>query len=248
MFYHRIDHQPPRSVILHWFLLSFLAGSINAGGLLSCGRFVSHMTGFYTLFGKSAASLRWDEMLGLFTIPIYFLVGSMISAVLVEHPIHRGQKPHYSLVMFMECVCLFLAAGLGYFGGFGDFGDSVHLKADYVLLALLCMASGLQNSAVSCASEGTVRTTHMTGNTTDLGIEIVRIWSLRKKTFEKKRESRTAWTRAGIMFSFAIGSAVGAALFIRFHYLGFIFTGAIALYIAIRELWGKGKNLSPAKA
>ena len=80
MFHHRIDRDTPAVVILHWLLLSFLGGSVNSGGLLACGKFVSHVTGFYTLFGQSAASMSWDAALGLFSIPVYFLGGVMISA------------------------------------------------------------------------------------------------------------------------------------------------------------------------
>lgn len=247
MFHHRIDRETPTYVLFHWLLLSFLAGSINSGGLLACGRFVSHMTGFYTLFGQSAAHWTWDEAIGLLSIPLYFLLGTMISAYLVERPIHRGREPHYVLVMNLVFGCLVLASVLGACGWFGTFGET-HLKAEYFLLALLCMASGLQNAAVSSASGHSVRTTHMTGNTTDLGIGIVRVWSIQKHTAHYEDEARAAWLRAGIILAFALGSAVGAVLFIQFHYLGFLLPAALALYtamheaVAARRLGGKGQG------
>lgn len=234
MFHHRIDRSTPPLAIFHWMLLSFLAGNVNAGGLLACGRFVSHMTGFYTLFGQSAARLTWDAAIGLLSIPIYFLCGVMISAYLVERPIHRGRDPHYVLVMMLAFACLALAAGLGSLGYFGNFGEG-HLKADYPLLALLCLASGLQNSAVSCASGHSVRITHMTGNTTDLGIGIVRAWSMRKSSPNHVDEVRGAWVRAGIIVAFALGSAAGAYLYMQARYLGFLLPAALALYIAAQE-------------
>ena len=236
MFHHRIDRDTPSFVIFHWMLLSFLAGDINSGGLLACGRFVSHMTGFYTLFGQSAAHMTWDEAIGLLSIPFYFLFGVMISAYLVERPVHLGRKPHYALVMTLAFICLTLAAILGSFGWFGNFGET-HLKSGYFLLALLCTASGLQNSAVSCSSGHSVRVTHMTGNTTDLGIGIVRVFSLKKHTAHHQDELRAAWLRAGIISAFAIGSAVGAVFFIRFQYLGFLLPAILALYTAIHEAY-----------
>jgi len=236
MFHHRIDRETPGVVIFHWLLLSFLAGSVNAGGLLACGRFVSHMTGFYTLFGESAANLTWDGAIGLLSIPLCFLIGVMVSAFLVERPIHRGEKPHYILVMSLVFICLSLAAVLGNLGYFGRFGET-HLKSEYLLLALLCVASGLQNSAVSVASGHTVRTTHMTGNTTDLGIGIVRTMCLKRNTGAHEDEVRAVGLRTGIIASFAAGSAIGAALFIRFHYYGFFLPAGIALYTLIWEAY-----------
>src|SRR5271154_2495994 len=99
MFHHRIDRSTPPLAIFHWLLLTFLAGNVNSGGLLACGRFVSHMTGFYTLFGQNAASLTWDAALGLLSIPFYFLIGVMVSAYFVERPVHQGKKSHYGFVM-----------------------------------------------------------------------------------------------------------------------------------------------------
>jgi uncharacterized membrane protein YoaK (UPF0700 family) len=234
MFHHRIDRETPSSVIFLWFLLSFLAGDVNAGGLLACGRFVSHMTGFYTLFGEKAAHWTWDQALGLLSIPFYFLFGAMISAYFVERPVHHGKRPRYVIVMALAFLCLFLAAVLGGFGWFGEFGET-HLRSTYFLLALLCMASGLQNAAVSSSSGHTVRVSHMTGNTTDLGIGIVRVWSLRGHSHRRDDEVRAAWLRAGIIGAFAFGSAIGAVLFIRYRYLGFLLPAALTLYATIRE-------------
>lgn len=236
MFHHRIDRNTPSSAIAHWLLLSFLAGSVNSGGLLACGKFVSHMTGFYTLFGQSAAQSSWDSALGLFSIPLYFIAGVIISALLVEHPARRGKEPHYVLVMMLVSACLALAAVLGSLGWFGEFGDT-HLKTGYLLIALLCMASGLQNAAVSAASKHSVRTTHMTGNTTDLGIGIVRTWFLRNVQHKDEfiDEVRAVWLRAGILSSFALGSAVGALMFIRWHYQAFFLPAIIAFYAAAWE-------------
>ncbi len=56
MFNHRMDQLPSNWVLFHWFLLSFNAGCINAGGFLATGRFVSHVTGFATFFGVDLAN------------------------------------------------------------------------------------------------------------------------------------------------------------------------------------------------
>jgi uncharacterized membrane protein YoaK (UPF0700 family) len=143
--------------------------------------------------------------------------------------------------MNLVFICLTLAAVLGGLGFFGTFGET-DLQTEYVLIALLCTASGLQNSAVSVASGHTVRTTHMTGNTTDLGIGIVRVWSLKKHTASYDDEVRAAGLRGGIITAFSLGAAVSGALFMRLHYVGFLFPAAIALYTLIWEDYFNRRN------
>ena len=77
----------------------------------------------------------------------------------------------------------------------------------------------------------------MTGNTTDLGIGIVRALLLQKDSVRYQDEIRAVSLRAGIITTFALGSAVGAVLFIHFQYLGFLLPASIALYTLIWETY-----------
>src|SRR3954466_681475 len=112
MFRHKIHHRRSLSwrTFFHWFLLSFLAGSVNMGGYMACHRFVSHVTGFATLFGADAAIGAWDRAFGILSVPLFFLIGVMVSASLVDRPFHTGRRPHYPAVMSLVCACLTLAA------------------------------------------------------------------------------------------------------------------------------------------
>jgi uncharacterized membrane protein YoaK (UPF0700 family) len=233
MFAHSLSKGATRTAVFHWFLLAFLSGSVNVGGYLACNRFVTHMTGFATLFGMHAGEGRWDAAVGIISIPAFFLLGVMISAYLIDRPFRRGGNPHYTLVMLLVTVCLASAALLGYFGYFGSFGEEVRLKRDYFFLALLCAASGLQNAAITTASGATVRTTHLTGLTTDLGIGIVRGWSV-PSTPEGRVHAELEWQwtrfRLGTWGSFAMGGAVGAVIYMSYQYLGFLMPAALAFY------------------
>lgn len=227
MFRHRLQAAVSWRTHFDWFLLSFIAGSVNAGGYLAAHRFVSHVTGFATLFGVDAAVGKWDQALGILSVPLFFLIGVMISAYLVDRRANRGQRPRYALVMSLVCLCLIVAAVGGYFNLFGRFGHDPRLSQDYFLLALLCAASGLQNAAVSTASGATVRTTHLTGLTTDLGTGLVRAF------FDKKLyadEMKAIRLRLGTILSFALGSAVGAYCYFKFDYLGFLLPAGLAAF------------------
>jgi uncharacterized membrane protein YoaK (UPF0700 family) len=240
LFQHRIDHSFPASTLFHWLLLSFLSGCMNIGGFLACGRFVTHMTGFYTLFGESAGKFQWDTVTALLCIPVFFLVGVMVAAHLVERPKHSSERPKYVFLMILIFICLIICALAGHLGYFGNFGET-HLKKEFCLIALLCLASGLLNGAVSVSSGHTIRVTHMTGNTTDLGIGLIRVSSLRKNKKEFHQELLATRLRFGLITAFSLGGIVGTQVYLRFNYLGFLLPAVLILYAIFWEsIWGSG--------
>lgn len=225
MFRHHLYRAISHRTYFFWFLLSFLSGSVNAGGFLAAERFVSHVTGFATLFGVAIGKGQWAGALGILSVPIYFLGGNMVAAYFVDRPIHQNKRPHYALVMTLVCSLLVVAAAGGTLGWFGSFGHEPALRQDYFLLALLCAASGLQNAAISTASGASVRTTHLTGITTDLGTGLVRAF------YDKAHyaaEMKASLLRIGTIVSFLLGSAAGAVLYLRFNYLGFLMPASLA--------------------
>lgn len=242
MFKNSLDSKFYLKTFFHSFLLSFLAGNVNAGGFMACGRFVTHVTGFATLFGVDLARGDWQAGIGIMSVPLYFLVGTMVSAYLIDRRLHEGKRPAYPLVMGLVTICLLLVTFGGYFSLFGIFGQGVDLRKDYILLALLCGASGLQNAAVTTSSGSVVRTTHLTGITTDLGIGIMRTLfsSVRKK--DHLREVRANWLRGITVLSFILGSVAGAFLFVTYNYLGFLLPASIAFY-AMLVTWLARKSV-----
>jgi len=230
MFHHNSNEHVSLKTAFHWSLLCMLSGSVNAGGFLACQRFVSHVTGFATLFGIDAAAGRWDGAIGILSVPAFYLMGSFFAAHLVDPRINRGHRPHYDVVMALVTLFLVLTALCGHFNAFGGFGDTIKLKQDYFFLAFLCTASGLQNSAITIASGFTVRTSHMTGTTTDLGIALARFFALGAAPQDHRRDMEAMLLKAGAIASFALGGFLGAYLFMRIHYLGFLLPAGIAFF------------------
>lgn len=232
MFTHRFDQNVDNSVVFHWFLLSLNGGFINAGGFLATGRFVSHVTGFATLFGVDLANSQIEAALGILSVPLFFLLGAFVAGLLIDRPIHQGKKPHFDWVMGLSALALLLATTGGELSTFGRFGKAIGLEQSYVLLVLLCLASGLQNAAITSSSGKSVRTTHLTGLTTDLGIGLARIFTFGLNKQYLQPELRANYLRLGSIVAFILGSALGAWIFLLFGFRGFLLPSIIALYAA----------------
>lgn len=230
-----------RRNIFVWFLLAFQAGAVNAGGFLACGRFVTHTTGFATHFAFELVNKRTWIAFGMLSVPAFFLLGAMITSYFVDLPLMHGKKANYRVPSLLIFFCFALAMYLGSLGVFGLFGSEMVFHQDYLLLVLLCMASGLQNAMITNANGVVVRTTHLTGITTDLGVGLVRAFfgERRKDPQRLLRERMATFARAGILLSFVLGSTVAALLYLHAHYLGFavpVFTSLILLrYFVVRN-------------
>lgn len=242
MFTHRIDHPSDRKASFNWLLLGFNGGFINAGGFIVTGRFVTHVTGFATLFGVDFVKKSWHEALGILSVPLFFLAGSFVAGLLIDRRAFKGQAPHYDWVMGLCSLSLLVAAFAGFFTLFVPFGADLSVKELYLVLASLCFASGLQNAALTSSSGSSVRTTHLTGVTTDLGLGLARLLSLSRKDARAKVERHANRLRAGTIVSFVIGSGAGAYVFFHTRYLGFLIPAVIAAAAA----WQGKRTRMPA--
>ncbi|MEN0060080.1 MAG: YoaK family protein [Bdellovibrio sp.] len=213
-----------------WLTMAFQAGTINTGGYLSCHRFVSHVTGFGTLIGTEAASGKWYHALGVLSVPGFFIGGTMISALLVDRRIQTNRRPLYPVVMFLIFLLTLSVVLGGQIGFFGQFGAPI-VKQDYILLAALCLACGILNATVTSAFGAIVRTTHLTGITTDLGIGLTRILLHSHKIQPRTNEIRANWMRAGIITSFILGSYISAYAYLHSQYWGFLIPCLIAIIL-----------------
>lgn len=223
-------YQPSNLFI--WFLLAFQGGLLNIGGYLAVHRFVSHITGYATLFGVKGLLGDWGNALGMLIVPFFYLLGVMVSAWFIERRRLKNIVPKYSLVFGFIILNLVLISLGGVSGQFGAFGETFNYSRDYILLFLLVYTCGLQNAVISSASGYVIRTTHLTGLTTDFGIGIIRLWTTRAQI--EKKEIFVFWCRAGIILSFTIGSLLGAFIFHWIEFYGFLIPLAVSLFVAYR--------------
>lgn len=197
---------------------------------MACHRFVTHTTGFATFFGAELAQMHWATAAGMLAVPLFYLAGAMYSAFMIDRRISSNRNPEYRKVVATMALIIGVVCLGGVMGWFGVFGTALDIQKDFLLLALLCLASGIQNASVTSASGAVLRTTHLTGMTTDLGIGLVSIF-YEKNPEKKYLEKRKNKIRIGLMLSFIFGSMVGAYLFSHFEYFGFALPFLITSYL-----------------
>jgi uncharacterized membrane protein YoaK (UPF0700 family) len=220
------DQVYSRRHIPTWLLLTFSSGCVNAGAVLACGRFVTHVTGTLTRIGVAKG---WDLALDFVVVLLCFILGAMSSVLLIDGRHHRGLKPLYWLPLTLTGTLLAVVAVAGVAGGFGGFGVDMDLPRDFALLSLLSLASGLQNAAVSTTTRLMVRTTHMSGPATDFGVDLaVFLFSTGEA---RQRAGRGALLRGAKLASFVLGGFAGALLASRFQF-GVFFAPATLVLLA----------------
>lgn len=221
-----------------WFTLAFQAGLINAGGFLAGERYVSHITGSITQFNVELALIHFNTAWVAIMVPISFFIGILYSGYMIDQKIQKNQKPLYHFVFFSIALFLLIVSVLGYLDMIGPFGQLGDSRAEFILVSLLSFICGMQNATVTTASGAVVRTTHLTGLFTDLGIGMIRLLCLdySEHTHKKQHEVLALKFRIGLIGFFGLGAYLGAYLFQKLHYLGFLIpcTLSILLYFTAK--------------
>jgi len=235
-----------RSNISIWMLMAFQGGLLNIGGFMACHRFVSHVTGFATFFGFEVSQGKERQAWGMLAVPLFFLFGAMLSGQLVDIRLKLHKKPKYYISfgwVFLLTAIVFIGGFLGHFGTFGEPLESFH---GYALLMFLCLICGIQNGTITSVSKSVIRTTHLTGITTDLGIGLVRLFNHRKLGDHTENEQKATFMRLGIIFFFGFGSVVGGYAFGKFGHGGFLIpvitSGILFWTMMYFQVWGPLKK------
>jgi uncharacterized membrane protein YoaK (UPF0700 family) len=204
----------PRWVEYGAFVLAFVAGNVNAVGLLGFKhQAISHLSGTATLLGTDLIDGSLSSVMHLLGVLLSFLVGAAISGFsLPDGSLKLGR--HYDTLLLLEGSLLLLSI---YFLNDGS------LLGHYTASA----ACGLQNALASTYSGAVVRTTHLTGIFTDLGLMLGA--KLRGEFFDKRR----ALLFVLIILGFVFGGALGAYLFSLWQFFALGLPAGICLLLAI---------------
>lgn len=212
------------------FALAFVAGAINAGGFLAVAQYTSHVTGMVSSLADNFALGRLDLVVDAAVAVLSFLLGAICCAVMVNYARRKEMASEYALPLLLEAVLILcfglMGARLSQFEG---------LLVPFTVV-LLCFIMGLQNAVVTKLSNTVIRTTHMTGIVTDLGIELGKLIYLNRDPSAPApvlADRDRIFVLCGLLFSFLSGGAIGA---IGFKHLGYAFTVPLAVLLAVLAL------------
>lgn len=204
--------------------LAFVAGAVNAGGFFAVGQYTSHMSGVVSAIADDAALGELRLMAAGLTSLLAFFLGAATSAILINWGRRREAQSQFAVPLMLE-ACLLLCFGL-----MGARPDASNFLPATV--ALLCFVMGLQNAIITKISRAEIRTTHVTGLVTDIGIELGKMmyWNRATEPAPASAERVAAdrprlYLLGSLLLMFLIGGLVGA---FGFKYMGYIVTVPLA--------------------
>ena len=208
----------PKWVEYGAFILALIAGFVNAVGLLGFQhQSISHLSGITTLIGTGLANSSFVHTAHLAFIVVSFIIGAVISGFFLRSGALKMGR-NYSGLLALEGTLLLAAVG------FLNFDSSL---GHYFASA----ACGLQNAMVTTYSGAVIRTTHVTGIFTDIGIMIGA--KLRGESFD----TRKALLFSLIVLGFIAGGSFGAFMFNQYNFNALYIPAAMCGVLALSYRW-----------
>ena len=210
-------------------VLAFVAGAANAGGFLAVGQYTSHMTGMLSSFADHLVLGQLALAAAGLMAVLAFLLGAMSTAWLVNWGLRLQLRSAYGLPLMLEATLLLV---FGLFGAAMSLWHTVFLP---VTVVLLCYIMGLQNAVITQISRAVIRTTHVTGLLTDLGIELGKLLFVNRHADAPPVRADRGRIRihAQLVTGFLAGGLAGA---LGFKYAGYISTLPLALLLLVLVL------------
>ena len=257
MFRHQGSRRSDRDNRILAGYLAFFGGFVNSAGFILIGSFTSHVTGSVGRFANDVASRQFDAAAAALTLIVAFFVGAFVVTMTVESAFFGRRPRAYGVALATEAILLVvftLVSGLT---------RRAHPRLMDAEAAILCAAMGMQNALVTRLSGAVVRTTHLTGVITDIGIETARWFrwwrgalSARfrvKLSFGRNLPERPAGVKlallATIAGAFAVGAVAGAAAGVTYHHAAMLIAalgvGASSAY-AFATARGAVDSIPPA--
>ncbi len=225
-----------KEYILLWAILAFKAGLLNASGFLIAGSYVSHVTGFGTQVGLAMGHDEFTFGIELLVIPFAFIGGALIVSLVLDREYTSTQIPRYPLVQSMITFLLGVIVFLFVSGAFSTESPLIHDENSILLIGLLCLVCGLKNGLTTWATSGKIRTTHITGLATDIGLHLPKLFRPSEASSRYPEPKKVTYVRIITIISFSLGSGLAALLIptigYRVFYLALGISG-ILLWISI---------------
>ncbi len=240
---HSFTQQARLAITLAW-----VAGYTNIITIITCATATSHVSGTVAQWGLDFVERRWSLTIFTSFLLLTFLAGAVLSAICTESGKRRGWESIYILPIAVQAALLLAVAVLLDWHHHGTTATGGML---YAMTGLASGAMGLQNATITRISGGVVRTTHMTGVFTDLGLEAVQFFywlrdrhkedSARRTDMlvDRVRAHPTARRLAllvSVVASFALGAGLGASMYDHFPRWSMFVPVLFLLWIILQDV------------
>jgi uncharacterized membrane protein YoaK (UPF0700 family) len=224
-----LHRDEPRSLAadrhLAWSLAG-IAGGLNAAGFYAVGLYSSNMTGNVSALADQVALGDFAAGALYLAIVCTFIIGAMVSAILINAGRRRRLAGIYAFSILAEALLL-AALGCVDLWLFGE-------GRGPALVFGLSFLMGLQNAVVTRLSDARVRTTHVTGMITDIGIELGNLadiaWHRGHGVAEANFNRDKLRLHIETVLSFLAGGVLGVLGYRQFG-AWLLFAGALALLL-----------------
>lgn len=189
---------------------AIVAGMVNVASLILFYSFTSNLTGHFAILAQEIADGKWFQMLVVLFWILLFFAGSFLSNNLIINSSRKNAFVSHSVPMVLEILC-FVFVGI-----YGQLFYTETLTQTEILVSVLLFSMGLQNGLTASISNFQVKTTHLTGLTTDLAIHLSML--TKKKYRQNIQVVEKTKLMAAIMGSYLLGGIVSGLII---HYVQF---------------------------
>jgi uncharacterized membrane protein YoaK (UPF0700 family) len=223
--------------------LAFVGGFVNSTGFVLIGSFTSHVTGNIGRLANDVAYRHYDAAALLLPMIVAFFTGSFLASMAIESNFFGRTANAYAVALLGEATLLVLFTAVSR-------ALVPRPPIEDAEAAILCAAMGMQNSLVTRLSGAVVRTTHLTGVVTDLGIEAARWFRWWrgglsdalgvKLSFGRNPPEHPSWLKTALLgtiaLTFTAGAVAGALVVVRLRHATMLLPSAAVLGCAVYAL------------
>lgn len=205
-----------------------VAGFVNVCSVIAFFAFASNVTGHVAIFAEEMVKGHWHQFSVVLAWVSLFIGGAFVANLSVGMLGLQFPRLARAVPLVLEILLL---AGVGYYG-YHYYAETL-TETEY-LVGVLLFTMGLQNSMVATVSKGIVKTTHLTGLSTDLGMEISMMLQPEHRDDPKLRFKLKL--HLIIFAAYCLGGVLGGSLFVTVGFRAFHLAGLVLVFLLVHDL------------
>jgi uncharacterized membrane protein YoaK (UPF0700 family) len=204
-------------------ITAFTAGMVNVASFILFFSFTSNVTGYFAILAEEISSGKWFQVTVVIGWIFLYMLGSFTSNFIVISMKSKYSYLSHVLPLVFELI-IFIIVGV-----YGTYYYSETLLETEVLTSLLLFSMGLQNGLTASITNFSVKTTHLTGLATDLGIHLSMIMI---PLYRNKQEVRNKIKlMCSIALSYLTGGIIAGSITLYFEFKVFFFIGLSIIFM-----------------